>query len=113
MLETVRTLAKDAAVLERARVLFTKSIVTYVVAAAVAVAAFNEQISSVAPDGLETPTGVGSTLVAAAAAVWAIVRNVTPVIPADRGLISKIDWEAEIGELAESVDESDTSDEGV
>lgn len=101
---------KVVAALERVRVVATAA-VTYIVAAAVAVSAFNAEIASAAPDGYEGATGVGTAVLAALAAAVAVIRRVTPVIEADRGLVSSIDWEAEIAELAETVDESEVGDE--
>lgn len=73
-------------ILERIRVLLTAA-PTYLTAAAVVVAAVAEEIGEAFPGVDGTVAGWAAPVLAGIAAIIAIVRRVSPVVAAERGLL--------------------------
>lgn len=73
--------------IKRIRVLLTAA-PTYLAGAAVVVAAVSDEVAKAVPDGWQdNVVAIGAPVLAALAAVTAIVRRVTPVFGAARGLL--------------------------
>lgn len=73
--------------LARTRVLLTAA-PTYLVAAYAVVSIVTEEISKVVPSGWQdNAVQIGGAIVGILGAALAIVRRVTPVLPAERGIL--------------------------